>query len=83
MLNCKQTTDLISHSLEHTLTLRQQLGLKLHLLMCHLCRNYAHQLRFLHRIAPSLNAHIEAQHEQTLSATAKAKIRAKIKDHPH
>lgn len=80
ILNCKQATDLVSHSLERKLRFRQRLQLKLHLLLCHLCRHYARQLRFLHRIAPGINRHIEAQQQQTLSAAAKARIQTKIRE---
>lgn len=83
MLNCKEVTQLISNDLERKLTLGQRLGLKLHLLICHLCRNYARQLRFLHRIAPAIDAHIEAQQDQPLSPEAKARIRAELEQHRH
>lgn len=78
MLNCKQATRLVSESLECKLTLQQQLKLKLHLFICHLCRDYARHLRLLHRIAPALEARIEEQHEHTLAEAAKARIRREL-----
>ncbi len=83
MLNCKQATRLVSQRLEHKLSLGQRLGLKLHLIICHLCRNYARQLRFLHRIAPAIDAHIEGQEEQHLTPAAKARIQAEMKRQQH
>lgn len=79
MLNCKQATSLVSQSLEHKLSLGQRLNLKLHLFICHLCRNYARQLRFMHLIAPAIDAHIEGQDEQQLTPAAKIRIQAEMK----
>lgn len=78
MLNCKQATRLVSQGLDRKLGLSQRLGLGLHLVICHWCRDYARQLRFLHRIAPAIEAHIEGQQAQTLSPEAKAKIAAEL-----
>lgn len=78
MLNCKQATQLVSQSLDRKLDLSQRLGLGMHLLICHWCRNYARHLRFLHRITPAIESHIEGQQEQTLSPETKAKIAAEL-----
>ena len=78
MLNCKQATAPVSQSLERKLSLGQRLGLKLHLFICHWCRNYARQLRFLHHIAPAIKAHIEGQQEEALPEQAKTRIRAEF-----
>lgn len=47
MLNCRQAAELISRTLDEKLTLRQRIGLRLHLLHCALCRHYREQLGFL------------------------------------
>lgn len=41
MLNCKETTELISLSCEQKLNFKQQLQLKIHLMMCPRCRGFA------------------------------------------
>ncbi|HDL5698719.1 zf-HC2 domain-containing protein [Mannheimia haemolytica] len=40
MLNCKETTELISLSCEQKLNFKQQLQLKIHLMMCPRCRGF-------------------------------------------
>lgn len=41
MLNCKEITELISLSCEQKLNFKQQLQLKIHLMMCPRCRSFA------------------------------------------
>ncbi|HHW7569314.1 TPA: zf-HC2 domain-containing protein [Mannheimia haemolytica] len=40
MLNCKETTELISLSCEQKLNFKQQLQLKIHLMTCPRCRGF-------------------------------------------
>jgi len=78
MLNCKQATELVSHSLDRRLPFGQKIELKLHLMMCRLCRNYAKQLWHIRRISPRMDSHIENQTQHTLSHESKARIRKKM-----
>ncbi len=75
MMNCKQASEMASQQLDRELGLRQRLGLKLHLLICRYCRNYARQLAFLHRAAPKLQAYIESRDEHRLTEQQKEKLR--------
>lgn len=47
MLNCKATTRLVSEAQERQLSLREKMGLKVHLMMCSGCRNFSQQIPFL------------------------------------
>lgn len=47
MLNCQNATRLISESQERALSLREDVPLKLHLLICAGCRNFKEQVPFL------------------------------------
>lgn len=40
MLNCQEVTRLVSESQERSLTLREKMSLRTHLMMCSGCRNY-------------------------------------------
>ena len=40
MLNCRETTRLVSESQERPLTLKEKVGLKFHTMMCAGCRNF-------------------------------------------
>lgn len=47
MLNCRSTTRLVSEAQERRLTVRENVGLKVHLMMCSGCRNFSQQIPFL------------------------------------
>lgn len=47
MLTCRDTSRLCSDEMERHLTLREQLGLRTHLMMCSGCSNYRKQIRLL------------------------------------
>jgi predicted anti-sigma-YlaC factor YlaD len=51
MLNCKETSELVSRSLDERLSWSQRMGVRLHLLMCAACRQFAVQMSFLRRAA--------------------------------
>ncbi|BBP05416.1 hypothetical protein TPL01_31160 [Sulfuriferula plumbiphila] len=40
MLNCQEVTRLVSESQERSLTLREKMSLRTHVMMCSGCRNY-------------------------------------------
>jgi hypothetical protein len=74
MSPCADATRLASESLDRPLTGRERRALRLHLLMCHLCRRYARQLRALHHV---LHRHPETySHPRTgLSPVARERIK--------
>jgi hypothetical protein len=47
MLSCKEASQLISEGQDRKLSLRERLGLRLHLWMCDSCRLFEQQLGFL------------------------------------
>jgi hypothetical protein len=47
MLNCKDSTRLLSASQDRSLTVGERIALKVHLLICKGCANYRRQLDFL------------------------------------
>ena len=51
MLSCKDTSTLISRSMDETLSWRQRLAVRLHLMMCGACRRFVGQMSFLRRAA--------------------------------
>ncbi|BBM85695.1 zf-HC2 domain-containing protein [Candidatus Uabimicrobium amorphum] len=48
MLRCKDIAKLLSDSLEKELPWTQRVEIRLHLMICYVCRRYWKQLRFLH-----------------------------------
>ena len=49
MLNCKQTSLLVSQSLDRPLTWRERLAVRTHLLICVYCRRFMQQLKWIRR----------------------------------
>ncbi len=47
MLNCKQTTVLLSQSQDRRLSRKERLLLRLHLMFCPHCRRYRKQMAFI------------------------------------
>lgn len=45
MLKCREIEQLASDYLDKDLSLRQRMAFKMHLFMCHNCRNYVRQLK--------------------------------------
>jgi len=46
-MNCKQATELMSQGQDRTLSKRERVALRLHLLICKGCSNYSRQLAFI------------------------------------
>ncbi len=53
MLSCKQASQIISQSLDRSLTTRERFALKLHLLICKYCKYFSQQVHAL-RVSLSL-----------------------------
>lgn len=51
MMNCKQTTRLLSDAQERPLSWSERLAVKLHISMCSGCRNFGSQMPSLRQIA--------------------------------
>lgn len=51
MLNCKETTKLVSQGLDRELSLGERIGLNFHLSMCSACRNLKQQMNTLRQAA--------------------------------
>ena len=54
MLNCKQNSELLSQALDRTMTFREKLAMRLHLMMCQGCRNFEKQMSFIRKAAREL-----------------------------
>ena len=87
MLNCRQTTRLISQSMDTNLSWPRRLAVKLHLLYCVWCRRYAAQLKLLSKATRKLPPEEVALPSQNLSREAKEQMQARLqqalKGHPH
>ena len=74
MLSCKEASRLLSQSRERRLLLGQRLSLRLHLLLCDACRQFAQQLKVLRRVAGLYGTRIEHDVRLKLSPHARERI---------
>ena len=51
MLNCEEVTRMLSESLERPLTVKERMGVNMHLMMCKGCKNCGQHMHDLRRIA--------------------------------
>lgn len=78
MKTCKETSQLISESLDRKLSLRERASIKLHTMRCDLCSRYSEQLRFLKNTCTETD--VEQSTPQTrLDEDARERIRSRLK----
>ncbi len=95
MLNCKDMTKLISDSLEHQVPFRRRMEMRLHIMMCTLCRNFRENAMLLRKVArsspdiassdtesPSRVGENQPEASIKLSPAAKRRIIAALEDSP-
>jgi hypothetical protein len=73
--SCREAARLQSMALDSALTLRQRLGLRIHLLLCKWCRSYGKQIRFLRDAAHRHPDEMMEAAPATLSDEARARIK--------
>jgi hypothetical protein len=74
MLNCKQTSQLVSQSLDRRLTWKERLAVRLHLLICKYCARFNRQLLAMRAGLQRHSQAIEDDSNIQLPADAKARI---------
>ena len=82
MLTCKDVAYLASKALDSPITWRQRWGMRLHLLVCRLCRRYVQNLDFLNRaLRRTSNGNQPCfSTQQKLSEQAREKIQRALQD---
>jgi Putative zinc-finger len=74
MLNCKQSSQLISQSLDRSLTLRERLALKLHLFICNKCKQFSQHMQTLRVALKTMLSSIESNNSIEMPSAAKKRI---------
>jgi hypothetical protein len=81
MLTCKEVAALASKALDARLGWRERWGMRMHLLLCKMCPRHIEQLRFLHKVIGTLDAHPEASEGQpALPPEARERIRRTLEE---
>lgn len=70
---------LMSESLERRLTIRERLGLHLHLLVCAWCRRYLEQIKFMRWILRAQNSQATTEMTPALAHEARERIAKALK----
>jgi hypothetical protein len=73
MYSCRQASRILSDALERRLSPMEWLNLRLHLTICGMCRNYAHNIRILETVLVRLRDQA-VDSAQSLSAPDRALI---------
>lgn len=80
MLSCKETSLLVSQSLDRHLSWRERVALRMHLLVCNACRSFANQAAFLRAAARWFGRGTNASELLRLSSDARERIARKLRD---
>ena len=76
--SCKVAARLQSEALDHKLTRRQQLGLRIHLVLCKWCSRYGKQIAFVREAAQSQPDKATTAIPRHLTDEAKQRIRKRL-----
>lgn len=78
LFSCQHASRMVSESMDRPLTLREQVTLRMHLMMCSFCTRFSRQMRFLRQAAnqfPQATPEPGSASVVTLSVDAKERIR--------
>ena len=78
MLSCKHASQLLSQSLDRRLTLRERVGLRLHLMVCDVCERFGKQLAQIRSSVHAWTRQVEQDEHLKLSEEAKKRIASAI-----
>jgi len=76
---CREAARLQSEALDHPLTLRQRIGLRIHIFLCKWCRRYGRQLRLLRSAAGKHHEHTDALPAQSLRPEIRERIKSQLR----
>src|SRR6266700_7243057 len=79
---CRRMVPLMSESLERRLTIRERMGLRLHLLVCDWCARYLEQIKFLRWILRAQRSRASNELAPSLGPGARARIATVLKSAP-
>jgi hypothetical protein len=74
MLNCKQTSQLVSQSLDRRLTLKERFALRIHLWICKYCKRFSQQLLAMRSGLQGMTKSMEEDTQLHMPSESKARI---------
>ncbi len=82
MLNCKQTSLLVSQSLDRPLTWRERMAVRMHLWICVYCRRFMQQLKLIRQQMSRWQEQEVSRTDITLPQPAKDRITQQLDTQP-
>ena len=82
MISCKKATELISRSLEESLSIKEELLLKMHLFLCETCDLFRKQTALLRRVVRRSEETLGEDDSVRLSEAANEENRKKLDSTP-
>jgi hypothetical protein len=81
LYTCKEASQLVSQACDRRLTLRERIGLRLHLLICDACARFARQIRFLRTVTQRAAAGgMEDRMPAAMPPAARKRIQDKLQE---
>lgn len=81
MISCEKATELVAKKEVTKLSIKEKIGIKLHLFHCYLCRRYYNQLQIISNHISKLNKKIKGStFFFTLNTSQKSKLQEVIKN---
>ena len=80
MLTCKEATRLVSEAQDRRLGVAERITLGFHILICHWCRDYARQIRFLTGVLRSNDSRVDSTTDARLDDAARTRIKERLKE---
>ena len=77
---CREVVRILSQAMDSKLPLSMRMKLRLHYLICEWCRRYEKHLHELRKFASSVPDHTDALSEETLSPTAKERMKEALRE---
>ena len=78
---CKDTSALVSESMDHKVSASKRLRIRFHLILCEFCRYYKEQLTTIRKVAQGLDeASLDQEASKPLKEDAKEKMKKMIRD---
>ena len=74
MLSCRQASQLLSQSLDRRLSWQERTGLRLHLMICDVCRRFGRQLLIMRKAVRFLVSDAEQDQQVRLPDGARERI---------
>jgi hypothetical protein len=77
---CREVVRILSQAMDSKLPLSMRIKLRLHYLICAWCKRYEKHLHELRKFASSVPDHTDAFSEDTLSPTAKERMKEALRE---